>query len=905
VLAGRDRERDTIRQLLHQARGSRGASLVVRGLPGVGKSTLLDAAALDAQDDGFAVLRTSGIESESPLVFAALQRLLRPVLRLVDHLPGPQGRSLGRAFGTQEGAADRFLVFLAALSLLADAAEEAPVLAVIDDAHWLDDASAAALLFVARRLQVERVVLLFAAREGDVRRFDADDLPHLTLSELDTADAGALLTATTGAVVSREVLDRLVHGTGGNPLALVELGTALSLEQLTGQAPLPGDLPLTAGVERVFLDRVRRLPSGAQTLLLVAATDDSGRATIVRHAALALGASNEAIVAAEGSGLIQVVDEAVRLRHPMVRSALYGSATSSQRRQAHRALADALVDSGDRDRRAWHRAAAAEEPDESLVVALDDVAERASRRGGLEAASAAWERAAELTVAATPRASRFLSAAKASWASAQPGRARALAEAALAANDDVLLLADVDQLRARIEWNIGSGPVGHRILLQAAREVAGADPARAQIMARMAAAAVTFGIDSGIGIDPADFVGDLATTPPGPALCSELLLAGFAHIGRGNLRDAAKQFRLAFEQDTVGGDIDLVPNLGLAALYIGEDNVALGAYGRFIANAREVGAPVTILYGLARRAPAEIATGDWATATASAAEASDLAGAAGQDALGSLPLAWLTLLAALRGDQDRFTRFHTEFERPIRARDAGLTSVVSRDVILWAKGIAVTDPPTALHHLEQITHPMVRNMSALDRVEAAVRAGRQQQLATWADELASTADQTGVPWAAAAAAHAQALLADGAEAASLFERALEAHANSSRRPDRARTQLAFGEYLRRSRRRTDAREHLKSAMETFEDLGASRWAERARHELRASGETARKREASTTAELTAQERHVATLVRQGLSNRDVAAHLFLSPRTVDFHLRNVFTKLGISSRAELAALELS
>jgi DNA-binding NarL/FixJ family response regulator len=904
VLAGRDRECAAVRQLLDQARGSRGSSLVLHGLPGVGKSRLLDTAATDAQADGFAVLRTSGIESEAPLAFAAVQRLLRPVLRLADRLPDPQARALRRAFGAEEGEVDRFVVFLAALSLLAEAAEETPVLAVVDDAHWLDDASAAALLFVARRLQGERVALLFAARDGDVHRFDVDDLPQIVLPELDAADAGALLTATTGIAVPGEVLDQLVQGTGGNPLAIVELGAALSSDQLTGQAPLPGDLPLTAGVERVFLDRVRRLPSGAQTFLLVASADDSGRATIVRQAALALGASDEAISAAEDSGLIDVVEGTVRLRHPLVRSAVYGAATSSQRRAAHRALAGALVEGMDLDRRAWHRAAAAEGPDESVVTALDEVAERASQRGGLEAASAAWERAAELSVASGPRALRLLSAAGAAWASAQPGRARALAQVARAASDDVLLLADVDRLRARIEWNIGSGPVGHRILLQAARDVASSDPSRAKVMARMAAVAVTFGVDSGIGIDPADFVGDLAATPPGPELCSALLLSGFAHLAHGTLGDAAREFRVAFAQDTVGGDVDLVPNLGLAALYIGEDSVALDQYSRFIAQAREAGAPFTILYGLARRAAAEIATGDWAAAAADSAEAQDLARATGQDSLGSLPLAWLTLLSALRGDQDGFTHNLTEVERPTRTRDVGLTSVVSRDVILWAKGVEAADPPTALHHLEQITHPMLRNMAAVDRIEAAARSGRLQQAAEWADELTRFAEQAEVPWAAAAAAHAHAVLADGQDAVALFECALEAHAGSSRRMDRARTHLAVGEHLRRSRRRIDAREHLKSALETFEDLGATRWAERARQELRASGETARKRDPSTTVDLTAQEQHVATLVRQGLSNRDAAAQLFVSPRTVDFHLRNVFTKLGVSSRAELAALEL-
>jgi DNA-binding CsgD family transcriptional regulator len=904
VLAGRDRERVAVRELLDQARHSRGSALVLHGLPGVGKSTLMADAVADA--DGFTVLRTAGIESEAPLAYAALQRLLRPVLRLADQLAPPQRHALRRAFGEEEGEVDRFLVFLAALSLLAEAAEEAPVLAVVDDAHWLDDASAAALLFVARRLQAERVALLFAARDGDIRRFDAGELPNLALGELDVSDAGALLASVARVPVPSDVLDRLVAGTGGNPLALVELANALSADQLGGRAPLPLELPLTEGVERAFLDQVRRLSPGAQSFLLVASADDSGRATIVRQAALSCDASPESIDAAEDSGLVSVVGGVVTLRHPLVRSAIYGAATASQRRAAHRALAVALVDSGDADRRAWHRAAAVEEPDESVVADLDRVAERASQRGGLEAASAAWERAAELTVAAGPRASRLLSAASAAWAGAQPGRARALAEAARAATDDVVVRADVDRLRARIEWNIGSGPVGHRILLQAAQEVAPVDLARATVMARMAAAAATFGVDSGVGIDPTDFVGHLGSAPPGAARASALLLTGFADIAHGNLGDAARAFRLAFAEDTAGGDVDLVPNRGLAALYIGDDDVALDEYGRFVAHAREAGAPVTILYGLARRAAAEISTGDWRAAAAGSAEAWDLARGTGQDPLGSLPLAWLTLLAALRGDHEEFARSAEEFERPARGRDVGLTSVVSRDVMLWAYGVEAADTPeVALHHLEQIAHAMVRNLSALDRIEAASRAGRSDLVGEWADELAATDDLTGAPWAAASAAHARALLADGPEAQSLFAQALDAHARSPRRADRARTELAYGEFLRRSRRRVDAREHLRAALETFEDLGAERWATRARHELRASGETSRKRDSSTAVDLTPQELHVAELVRRGLSNRDAAAQLFLSPRTIDFHLRNVFAKLGVSSRAELAALDLS
>lgn len=892
-----------VRGLLDQARHSRGSTLVLHGVPGVGKSTLLAAAAADAE--GFTVLQTSGIESESPLAFAALQRLVRPVLRLAERLPAPQARSLRRAFGEEDGDVDRFLVFLAALSLLAEAAEEAPVLALVDDAHWLDEASSAALLFVARRLQVERIALLFAARDGDVRRFEAGDLPDLALAELDATDAGVLLTAIAGVPVPHDVLARLVADTGGNPLALVELANALSAGQLSGADALPVHLPLTEGVERAFLDRVGRLPSGARSFLLVAAADDSGRAAIVRQAALALDVSAEAISAAEDSGLVRIDDSAVTLRHPLVRSTVYGAATGSQRRAVHRTLAKVLDGTGDVDRRAWHRAAAVEEPDESVVAELDQVAERAAQRGGLEAAAAAWERAAELTMVAGPRASRLLAAAGAAWAGAQPGRARALAEAARAAADSVMVRADVDRLRARIEWNIGSGPVGHRILLQAARDIAGTDFARAMVMARMAAAAATFGADSGIGIDPAEFVGDLDGVPPGAARSSALLLSGFAHISRGNLREAATEFRLAFAEDPTGGDVDLVPNLGLAALYIGDDEVALREYGRFVAQARDAAAPVTILYGLARRAAAEISIGDWRTAAADSAEALGLAHGTGHDPLGSLPLAWLTLLASLRGDQPEFDRCLTEFERPTRGRDVGLTSVVSRDVLLWAQGVAAAaTPDAALHHLEQITHPMVRSMSALDCLEVAARAGRVESVNSWADELATLDDLLGAPWAGASAAHARALVSDGAEAQAWFERALDAHARSPRRVDRARTELAFGEFLRRSRRRVDAREHLRAALDTFEDVGAARWASRARHELRASGETARRRDSTTPVDLTPQERHVADLVRQGLSNRDAAAQLFLSPRTIDFHLRNVFTKLGVSSRAELVALDL-
>lgn len=903
MLVGRDSERAAVVALLDQARVGRGAGLVLRGLPGVGKSALMDDAVSMAE--GLLVLRTSGIESESPLAFAALQRLLQPAMVLVDRLPRRQATALRAVFGEVEGDGDRFLVFLAALSLFAEAAEAAPVLAVIDDTQWLDQASAAALLFVARRLQAEPVALLFAAREGSSLSFDSAGLPSIAVGDLDAVAASALLGERAGGPIPPGVLERLMAGTGGNPLALVELTGALSPDQLTGRTPLPAQLPLTEGVERAFLDRYRRLPEGARTFLLVVAADDCGRGSIVRAAARVLGAGGEAIDAAEVSGLIRGQDDALELRHPLVRSAVYGAATSSQRRRAHAALAAVLVGPEHADRRAWHRAASVEEPDDAVVADLDQVAERAASRGGHEAASAAWERAAELTPAGELRAFRLLSAAGTAWLAARPGRARALADAARLHAADPVLLADIDRLRARVEWNIGSAAVGHRILLQAAREVAGADPDRAREMAMMAAAAATFGADSGVGIDPAGFVGDVATAAPPKPHCAGLLLTGFASVARGDLADGATAFRQAFADCDPAGDTDLASNLGIAAMHLGEDAVVLGQYGRQVIQGREAGAVVLVLYGLTRRAVSEISTGDWAAAAAGSAEALGLARATGQAALAGLPLAWLTLLAAFRGDQAEYTACLAELEHPSRPRDEGLTSLVRCDVILWAKGVAsAATPAVALHHLEQIRHGVVQRMAAMDRLEAAVRAGDPQQARTWADDLTAFAGATGVPWAAAAAAHGQALLSDGANAQSLYELALERHTHSAHKAARARTQLAFGEFLRRSRRRVDARTHLRAALQTFDDLGAAPWAERARQELRASGETARKRDPSTAATLTPQELQVARLVRQGLSNRDAAAQLFLSPRTIDFHLRNVFAKVGVTSRTGLVALPL-
>lgn len=903
VLAGRAREQAAVRALLDEARASHGSALVVSGLPGVGKSALLSDAQAEAR--GFIVLRTSGIESEFPLAFAALQRLLHPLMAIVGRLPAPQATALRTAFGEVAGEADRFVVFLAALSLLAEAAEQQPVLAVVDDAHWLDAASAEALLFVSRRLQAEQVSMLFAAREGDVRRFEAADLPNVHLDDLDLVGAGDLLAERVGAPVPHEVVARLMTGTGGNPLALVELADALSDDQILGRSVLPSRLPITEGVGRTFLDLYTRLPAHAQTVVLVAAADDSGRVRVVEEAAAATDAGSDGFDLAEQSGLIAVVDGMVEMRHPLVRSAVYGAASVRQRRLVHQALAGALDRAEDADRRAWHRAAAASEPDDSIVDDLEQVAIRAGRRGGHEAASAAWERAAELTAESDQRAARLFFAARASWLAAQPARAAALAGAARQDAVDPVLCADIDRLRGRIEWNVGSAVSGHRILLQAAREIADTDLSRAREMAMTAAAAATFGADSGSDVDPMSFVADPDQAGTSPSRCSALLLVGFSGVAAGRLSDAAAAFRTSFAECGRTDDVDLMSSLGLAAMHVGDDAEVLREFGRLAQNSRESGALVLVLYALTRRAVGEISVGDWLGARTGATEALALARSTGKEALGRLPLAWLALLAALRGEHASHESYMAELDGPDQSRDGGLTSLITKDVVAWAKGAAADSAPVALHHLDQVSHSLVRRMSAMDRMEAAVRAGEPERVPAWADELDDFAEQTGARWTAASAAHGRALTRDGAAAEEMFVLAMTLHEHSLHRADRARTELAFGEYLRRSRRRVDSRPLLRSALETFEDIGASRWADRAQQELRASGETARRRASSAASELTPQETQVVTLVRQGLSNREVAAQLFLSPRTVDFHLRNVFAKLGVTSRAELTALQLS
>ena len=710
------------------------------------------------------------------------------------------------------------------------------------------------------------------------------------------------------------VADRLVRETGGNPLALVEIADALTTGQLRGEESLPAQLPLTEGVERAFLDRYRRLPDTAQMWLLVAAADDAGSARAIERAAATLGADDSSQHQAERSGLVHVRDGQVELRHPLVRSAVYGAASSIDRRRAHRALAEALDAMADADRRAWHLAAAVDEPDENVVAALEAAADRARARGGHEAASAALERAAELSADRHDRAKRLFGAAWAAWLAAKPARSRALAHAAAdaaIAADDPLLRADIERLRARLEWNTGSVHDGITMVLRAARDVAPHDPSRAREMAMFAVALASFNPHTELEIDPVSL-----TDPPGPeepprAHSFHWLLVGLDHVRRGQWTQAAPALREAFATAEFldGDDQDLLPNLGIAAFHAGDDELAYRYHDMLLNRARTSGALIMVLYSLTRRGLVELVTGRWTSLVTGASEAMPLAQGSGQPGLAALPLAEAALVAAFRGDEHAEERI-AEAEAIATAHPLGVAEHLLADFARWARAVLVSQsaaqPEVAFHLLEHIHDGPVRRFAAIDRIEAAVRAGQLDVARDWTEEVRLYGEQTGASWALAVAEHGQAVLAtDSEEAEEHFERSLAHHAVLGRPPAYARTELAYGEFLRRARRRVDARGHLRAALQTFEELGATPLADRAAAELRASGETARRRDASTATDLTPQELNVARLVRQGMSNRDVAGRLFVSPRTVDFHLRNVFTKLGVASRAELIAMDLS
>jgi DNA-binding CsgD family transcriptional regulator len=914
VLHGRDKERAVLAQMLDTAHDGRASTVLVRGEAGMGKSALLDdLAAHAAHAADVRVLRTAGLQAESALAFAALHRLLRPALDGLEAVPAPQRRALRVAFGEEEGdRIDPFMVALGTLTLLTELSESGPVLCLVDDLQWLDAASRDALLFVARRLLAEPVAVVFACRDDDAPQLDAPqfdppaDIPELALVALTAAAVKSLVEERSGISVRDHVVDALAARTGGNPLAVVELPTLLSTGQLTGTDLLPHDIALPARVERVFLDRCRTLSVPAQTLMLLAAADDSLHLADLRGAGRVLGVTEDALGEVEVSGLLVSDGDLVHVRHPLVRSAIYRAATASERRAAHAALATALAGE-DRDRRAWHHAGAADGPDEGVAEELAAVGARAEGRGGHDAASAAYERAAHLSARDALRAQRLLAAALNAFAAGRTERAAAQLEMARPIADERQLRAAIDRLRARIEVAVGSAVDAHRIFISAARDISRKSPVQALEMAAYAGVLRSHGVDSGTSLPPGTFS---TAVQPGDSARVRCLKAVLEATEKKQGRDwagATAAIRTVMEEGMVAEDRHVWANLGNMAMNLGDDAAHRSAFTTMLAAARTDGAVMDVLYALHRQFLSQYAAGDWAAMRRSSDEAVSLARSIGQPAQTGSPLACLALLAALQGrdDHDELLAGATEV---LTSHRLGVMDQFVADLLRWAQATRAAhagDAAQSLHHFGHMHDGVVTQLAAAPRILAAVHAGQQAQAREWTEQMERFADASGLPWAHAVTGYGRALLAEPTEAPSLFETSLQHHRAAHRPFDAALVELSYGEHLRRTGRRVDAREHLKEALETFRDLHAEPLVERATAELRASGETARKRDPSTLVQLTPTESRIAQLVSEGMSNKEVADACWISPRTVAFHLRNVFTKTGVTSRGELAHLTLT
>jgi DNA-binding CsgD family transcriptional regulator len=911
---GRRGERALIEGLLAAARSGRSGVLVLHGEPGVGKSVLLGHAMARAGE--FRVLQAVGVETEVDMAFAGLDQLVRPVLPLAERLPDLQADALLGALGLVDRASsDRFLVAAATLSLLSEAAEDGPVLCVVDDAQWLDRPSSEALAFAGRRLEAEGIVMLVATR-GD----PWPGLRALGIAGLGPDDASELLRVC-GVDLAPDVRSRLIDETGGNALALVELAESESAEQLAAPDALARPLRLTPRVEHAFLAKVRRLPEATQTLLLVAAADDTADPAVVFRAAADLGVHPEALEPAEQAGLARVDGtERIVLRHPLVRAAIYHAATFTARTAAHRALARALEGDDHAGRRVWHLAATATGPDEDIARELGRSAETARQRGGYAVAAGAFERAAELSVAGPGRARFLVAAARAAFQAGQTDRAAGLAELAHPVVSDAVAASEVAVLRGRIEFARGSALTAYGLLMGAAGVIAERDAQDAVAVVVEAARAAWTADDPGRLAEATALLAELKLPDDDPLAALGTTTVGVADFfagrtveGIAGMRRGLDAWRQVVEAGGVEHDAELVEaSLALVGYtrVTADDAAGLALGASVVAECRQRGWVAWLPWTLANLSLTEAVAGRHAAALANATEGLRLARDLGQPVSICRCESVLAWLAAVRGEEDRCHELaHDTLE--LAETHQLPTIAVSATWALGLLELSLGRPERAFDRLADPTAgplavPHFVCLFLPDLLEAAVRAGRTDdglsEFVTWYEEWAAATNQ---PVAEASLRRSQALLRDEAaeqhymEALRIYERA-----GADQRPfDRARTQLLYGEWLRRARRRTEARPHLAAALDTFRRLGASPWADRAGTELRATGRTLRRQDTARVP-LTPQEMQVVRLVAEGGSNQEVAAKLFLSPRTVAYHLYKAFPKLGVTSRTELAHLDL-
>ncbi|WP_255436973.1 ATP-binding protein [Actinoplanes solisilvae] len=893
-LLGRQRECAAIDRMIAAVRSGESRVLVFHGAPGVGKTVLLDYARRDTT--GIRVLRAAGVESEMELAFAALHQLCSPLLDLLPRLPEPQRNALEIVLGLRTGTPpDRFLVGLAVLSLLSEASEDAPVLCLVDDAQWLDKASAQTLTFVARRLLAESVALLFATRDQEAVQLG---LPDLEVVGLRDADAHALLNSLTHAGLDRSIRDRIVAETRGNPLALVELPRGLSLTQIAGGLGLlPVGDSLPGRIEQSFLNRVVELPDETRLLLLIAAAEPLGDPGLVWAAAERLGISPAAALAEGTDGLLSV-HARVTFRHPLVRSAVYRAAEPRSRRAVHLALAEVTDETVDPDRRAWHRAAASPGPDEAVAAELERSAGRAQARGGRASAAAFLQRSVQLTVDAPLRTGRALAAAEATLQAGDIEAARRLVDLAHRDAGDEFARARAELLRGHIAFASGRTDQAPEALLAAAQRLEPFDTDLARETYLLAWGAALMAGDRDTMVATARSTAALVPRP-GPARALDLILDGYGEMVIGRKSEAVRVLRQAavLMADLPLGDALVwgwVANGVPPSIW--DDEVLRALSDRQVAVVRAAGALAHLPLDLTASGMSTSFTGDLEAAASIAAEAETVATALG------LPISpYVRLrLTALRGVEPETSEL---LARTIERAEAGgealgvtisqwSAAVLNNGLGRFQQAMAAAQVSTGIAVL------WVSEWALPELVEAAARVGELDVARGALDRLTESAGPCGTDWAEGILARCRALLDDDPE---LYRTAIERLARTKLRPELARAHLLYGEWLRRDRQRAEAREQLRTAHEMFVGMGMEAFTERARRELLATGEVARKRtvEASAHDALTAQERQIAQLVREGFSNPEVGARLFLSPRTVEWHLRKVFTKLGVSSRRQL------
>jgi len=897
-LLGRHHERETLDRLLDGAREERGAVLVLHGEAGVGKTRLLEYAP-EAADD-FRVVRIAGVEGEMELPFAAVQQIVSPFAESTGHLPDPQREALDVAFGISGGPApDLFLVGLATLGVLSEAAEDQPLLVLVDDAQWLDDSSAHALAFVARRLAAERIVLLFASRKpGDL----LGGLPQLEVGPLGRVDSRALLESALTTRLDERVLDRIVLETRGNPLALLELPRGLTPVQLAGGFGLPAAKTMPANIEESFTRRLAGLPDDARSFLLLAAADSLGDPALLWRAARELGIVESAVDTLEAEGLLELGPRVV-FRHPLVRSAVYGGAETRERSAVHRALAHATDPQLDPDRRAWHLGQATSMPDEDVAAELEDSAARARARGGLAAGAAFLARAADLTPAAGRRSRRLLAAAGAKRDAGDLDAALDLvARVDLGALDE-LGAGRTRLLEAQIALEQRRGADAGRLFLGAATRLQAIDPALARDAFLEALGGVLTNdvvVEGGALVVAA--AARAAPPPPGEPGCVEVLLHAYANRLIDGYAAAAPFYARVLGSVLAANppDGDVGPWLSLSsardrnvlALELWDEEALHVLAARQVQLARDAGALGHLGFALSFLARSQIVTGHLASAATLLDEAALIAEATGNPKLVNAPL----VLAAWRGAEaaDLIDAGSED------ARRRRWTSNDYAKAVLY-NGLGRYEEARDAARKAMEPDPIGYGTFLIGELaEAASRTADSALLGYavgWLDERTDVIDSA---WLDGVAARVRALASDGDEAEELYRRSIERLAGTRLRPELARSRLLYGEWLRRERRRVDAREQLRPAFEGFADMGAGAFADRARRELVATGERARRRTVETDEELTPQETQIARLAAAELTNREIAAQLFISPSTVEYHLRKVFRKLGVRSRTQLA-----